>query len=390
MEFYFFHLMPYPRLPADFCERYESAWVTCPNNLFDPQFGTELYNRYIDEMIYAEELGFDGVCCNEHHQTAYGLMPEPNIIAAILARQTKRVKIAILGNAAPLYDQPLRIAEEVAMIDVISGGRVVSGFVRGVGAEYYSFGLSPATSRERFDEAIGLIVRAWTEDGPFSHYGKHYQFRYVNPWPKPVQKPHPEIFVPSTGSVETIEWATRERYPFIRVYDDVNAVQRMFEDYRARAAAQGWEAGPEHLGWMVPVYVAETDEAAREEAARHILYLFQYLQHRPVEMTMPPGYSSQKSMALFAERILKRRDAGRRTYEEMQDLGYIVFGSVDTVRQRLLEYQKRLGFGKLVTLLQFGSLPADLARRNMELFAHEIMPALRPLGVSGAPASVGT
>jgi alkanesulfonate monooxygenase SsuD/methylene tetrahydromethanopterin reductase-like flavin-dependent oxidoreductase (luciferase family) len=95
-------------------------------------------------------------------------------------------------------------------------------------------------------------------------------------------------------------------------------------------------------------------------------------------------------MALFAERILKRRDAGRRTYEEMQDLGYIVFGSVDTVRQRLLEYQKRLGFGKLVTLLQFGSLPADLTRRNMELFAREIMPALRPLGVSGAPASVGS
>jgi alkanesulfonate monooxygenase SsuD/methylene tetrahydromethanopterin reductase-like flavin-dependent oxidoreductase (luciferase family) len=135
MEFYFFHLMPYTDLPADFYDRYDSAWVTCPNELFDPRLGTELYNRYLDEMIYAEELGWDGVCVNEHHQTAYGLMPAPNLMASILARQTKRVRIAILGNAAPLYDQPLKVAEEVAMIDVISGGRVIAGCVRGVGCE---------------------------------------------------------------------------------------------------------------------------------------------------------------------------------------------------------------------------------------------------------------
>src|SRR5579883_3363698 len=209
MEFYFFHLMPYPYLPADFYDRYDSAWVTPPNALFDPPRGTELYNRYLDEMIYAEQLGWDGVCVNEHHQTAYGLMPAPNLMAAILARQTKRVRIAILGNAAPLYDQPLKVAEEVAMIDVISGGRVIAGFVRGVGCEYFSFSESPAFSRERFDEAVALILRAWTENGPFSHHGQHYQFRYVNPWPQPVQKPHPPVFVPSTGSVETLEWRPR-------------------------------------------------------------------------------------------------------------------------------------------------------------------------------------
>jgi alkanesulfonate monooxygenase SsuD/methylene tetrahydromethanopterin reductase-like flavin-dependent oxidoreductase (luciferase family) len=388
MEFYFFHLMPYTDLPADFYDRYDSAWVTCPNELFDPRLGTELYNRYLDEMIYAEELGWDGVCVNEHHQTAYGLMPSPNLMAAILARQTKRVRIAILGNAAPLYDQPLKVAEEVAMIDVISGGRVIAGFVRGVGCEYFSFSESPAFSRERFDEAVALILRAWTEDGPFSHHGKHYQFRYVNPWPKPVQKPHPAVFVPSTGSVETLEWATEARFPFIRVYDEVAAVQRMFEDYRERAARRGWEAGPEHLGWMVPVYVGETDAQAQAEAERHILYLFRELTKRPIQMLLPPGYSSPQSMARFAENLLTRRDAGKRTFEEMQDKGFIVFGRAETVRQRLLDYQQRLGFGKLVTLLQFGSLPADLTRQNMERFAREVMPALRPIGVSPSPAAV--
>src|SRR3712207_6965049 len=137
MEFYFFHLMPYPRLPADFEDRYESAWVTCPNNLYDPRFGTELYNRYLDEMLYAEELGFDGICVNEHHQTAYGLMPAPNIIAASLVRRTRRVKIALMGNAVPPRDHPLRIAEEVAMLDVMSGGRVLSAVGRGVGRGYH-------------------------------------------------------------------------------------------------------------------------------------------------------------------------------------------------------------------------------------------------------------
>src|SRR5947199_3400954 len=151
MRFFSFHLMPYPALPDDYDG---PAWVTCPNSLFDPAVGNQIYNRYLDELILAEELGFDGVCVNEHHQTAYGLMPAPNLMASILARQTKRVRIAILGNAAPLYDQPLKIAEEVAMIDVISGGRVISGFVRGIGCEYFSFSMSPAASRERFDEAV--------------------------------------------------------------------------------------------------------------------------------------------------------------------------------------------------------------------------------------------
>jgi alkanesulfonate monooxygenase SsuD/methylene tetrahydromethanopterin reductase-like flavin-dependent oxidoreductase (luciferase family) len=235
---------------------------------------------------------------------------------------------------------------------------------------------------------VALILRAWTDDGPFIHHGKHYQFRYVNPWPKPVQKPHPQVFVPSTGSVETLEWATEARFPFIRVYDEVAAVQRMFDDYRERAARRGWQAGPEHLGWMVPIYIGETDAQAQAEAERHILYLFRELTKRPIQMLMPPGYSSTQSMARFAENLLKRRDAGKRTFEEMQEKGFICFGSAETVRQRLLDYQQRLGFGKLVALLQFGSLPADLTRQNMERFSREIMPALRPIAAPQAPATV--
>ena len=149
MQFYFFHLMPYDQLPADFDEKYDSAWVTFPNRHYDPERGHKLYTRYLDELVYAEELGFDGICANEHHQNAYGLMPAPNLIAASLIQRTKRIKIAILGNALPLRDHPLRVAEEVAMLDVISGGRIISGFDRGIGCEYYSYGINLTYSRER-------------------------------------------------------------------------------------------------------------------------------------------------------------------------------------------------------------------------------------------------
>src|SRR5207253_1710430 len=145
MKSYFFHLMPYPELPSNY-DSYEAGSVTYPNIHFDPKVGHLLYNRYLDELEYAEELGFEGVCVNEHHQTTYGIMPGPNLIAAALARSTARMKIAIVGNGIPLRDHPLRVAEEVAMIDCISGGRVISGFVRGIGMEYFGMGLDPTRS----------------------------------------------------------------------------------------------------------------------------------------------------------------------------------------------------------------------------------------------------
>ena len=212
MQFFAFHLMPWDRLPADFETKYESAWTWLPNSLYDPVHGHTLYNRYLDELLLAEELGFDGVCVNEHHQNAYGTMPSPNLMGAILARQTQRVKIAVIGNALPLYNPPTRVAEEFAMIDVISGGRLIAGMVVGGGPEYYSFTINPTFARSMYSEALDLVLRAWTEPGPFEHYGKHWQLKYVNPWPRPLQQPHPPIWIPGAGSQETIEFVAQRRY----------------------------------------------------------------------------------------------------------------------------------------------------------------------------------
>jgi alkanesulfonate monooxygenase SsuD/methylene tetrahydromethanopterin reductase-like flavin-dependent oxidoreductase (luciferase family) len=114
VNFFFFHLMPWPNLPPprEFLRQHEAAWVTLPNTLYDPDAGARLYERYLDELVAAEALGFDGVVVNEHHQNAYGLMPSPNLIAAALTQRTERVKICVLGNALPLYNPPTRVAEE--------------------------------------------------------------------------------------------------------------------------------------------------------------------------------------------------------------------------------------------------------------------------------------
>src|SRR5258707_10064247 len=148
MQIVLFHLMPYADLDLAEGRKNSTAWVTLPNRNFDPEKGHKLYSRYLDELEYGEELGFDAVGVNKHHQTAYGLMPSPIVTASALARKTKRVKIAILGSALPLRSHPLIVAEEHAMIDVISGGRQISGFLSGRGAgEHTLCGYPPFSPR---------------------------------------------------------------------------------------------------------------------------------------------------------------------------------------------------------------------------------------------------
>ena len=193
MRFFFFHLMPYNAIDLDVIT--DTAWVTLSNKHYDPKKGFELY--YLDQLEYADQLGFDGVCVNEHHQTAYGIMPQPSILAGSLMRRTKDAKICVLGRALPLTSNPLSIAEEYAMIDNVTGGRLIAGFVRGIGCEYHSYMVNPSESLSRFHEAHDLIVQSWTREGPFPFDGKYYRFQYVNLWPRPYQQPHPPIWIPS-------------------------------------------------------------------------------------------------------------------------------------------------------------------------------------------------
>lgn len=388
MKFYMMHLMPYADLDLDYDKSYNSAWVTLPNSYYDPKKGAKLYNRYLDELEYADQLGFDGICVNEHHQNAYGLMPQPGVMAGALARRTKNVKIAILGRALPLLNNPVTVAEEFAMVDNITEGRFIAGFVRGIGAEYHAWSSNPAESHDRFHEAHDLIIRAWTETGPFSFEGKHYQFEYVNLWPRPYQTPHPPVWIPSQGSSETIDWAAHpdRRYTYLQTFTPVAMLARYMQMYKDKAEEFGYEASEDNLGWSVPVYVGETDEIARREAKPHIETFLNKFLRMPKEMLLPPGYLSLKSML----GVMKAKSSigSKQTIDDVIDKGMFICGSPETVRQKLEHFQKEIGFGHLLTLLQFGTLPADLTRKNMELYAGEVIPALRAnLGQGAAVAA---
>jgi alkanesulfonate monooxygenase SsuD/methylene tetrahydromethanopterin reductase-like flavin-dependent oxidoreductase (luciferase family) len=377
MKIFAFHLMPYADLDLSYAEKYDSAWVTLPNSYYDPEKGQKLYNRYLDELEYADELGFDGVGVNEHHQNAYGLMPIPGVIAGALARKTSG-KIAVLGRALPLLNNPLTVAEEFAMLDNITGGRLIAGFVRGIGAEYHSWGVNPAFSHERFQEAHDLIVRAWTEPGPFHFQGKHFDFRYVNTWPRTVQRPHPTIWIPSQGSTETIQWASapERRYTYLQTYSPLAAVQRFLTMYKNEARKAGYEPAPEQLGWMAPVYVAETDELAYKQAKPHIEAFVNKFLRMPSQMVRPPGYLSLRSVKGVMQ-AKAAQTTGTRSIDDLISSGTFICGSPATVCNRLAEAQGALGFGNFLALMQFGTLPHDLTIASMERFATRVMPELR-------------
>ena len=163
-RFDFIHFMHYTALPENQKE-FPSLWVDFPNKYFDPERGYELYQRYLSQLVLADKLGFDAVVVNEHHNTAYSMMPAPNLIAATLIPQVKNAKICVWGTP-PNLEHPNRLAEEYAMLDVLSQGRLEVAFPLGTGMEYWSNSVNPATARERHRESIEIILQAWTQDGP--------------------------------------------------------------------------------------------------------------------------------------------------------------------------------------------------------------------------------
>jgi alkanesulfonate monooxygenase SsuD/methylene tetrahydromethanopterin reductase-like flavin-dependent oxidoreductase (luciferase family) len=238
--------------------------LSISNGEYDSRLGADLYNRYLDEQVAAEESGFDAVMLNEHHSTPFCMGGTVNTEAAILARITDKVKIVLNGNVLPIWDDPLWLAEELATIDMISRGRLVTGWVRGTGRESVAHNSQPPFNWERFQEAHDFIVKAWTTDGPFRWEGEHYDYRYVNPWMRPYQTPHPQIMIPGVVSKNTVKWAAEHRYPYLMLSTRLEPTKLSFDYYREVAKENGYEAGPEHIGYLFKVHVEETEELAYE------------------------------------------------------------------------------------------------------------------------------
>jgi alkanesulfonate monooxygenase SsuD/methylene tetrahydromethanopterin reductase-like flavin-dependent oxidoreductase (luciferase family) len=369
MHLMYFTEQPMSAYPADEGLAFGATALMFSNRHFDPVAGSRLYNEYLEHYRIAEEVGFDGIMLNEHHNAPFCMQAKCNVFASILAATTKRVKLVLLGNPLPLADNPVRLAEELAMIDMVSRGRLVSGFVRGGGQEQLATGVNPAYNRERFEEAHELIVKTWTQPGPFRWEGTHYQHRVVNPWALPLQKPHPRVWIPGVLSKETIIWAAKKRYPYIALSTAIDATKKIWELYDKVAAETGYQGGPEY------------EEKAMENA-RQFMWMqgeFTGLAH-PV-WSSPSGYFSPAMRTAFVEFAVGRRANPRgATFEDQIRDQQIVAGTPKTVipkLRRLLEETRPSIMGFWAS---DGFVSNEDSKTCIRLLGQEVLPALRDIG----------
>ena len=393
MKFHWFAEVTYPHLPATFAETNDSSWVDVPRSLADPQLVKNMYDAYLNEYQYADEMGFDSIAVNEHHQYAGAMTPSPNLFAAILARNTKKAAVLIIGDSIILYNPPTRVAEEMATIDVISGGRVIAGLVLGTPMDAaYCYGMPPGQLRARWQEAHDLILRAWREPEPFSFNGEYTQLRYVNSWPQPIQKPNPPIWVPGGGSLETWELTNKYNYCYGHLsFSGLNKAKPVVDGYWQYVNSQNGDMNPNRFAFTQIVCVSETDAQAEKEYKEGVEYFYRFAQRVPRRFASAPGYQSPRSMVHAADltrqgaRVSERGNdlqlarSGQLAFKDYVDQGFVIAGSPATVREKLRELVKSLRIGQLICMLQVGNLGEEQTNKNTHLFATEVMPYLRDI-----------
>lgn len=366
------------------------------NKGFDAKKGADLYNQYLDDVVYAEEMGFDVVMLNEHHANAFTMGSVMNVEAAILARITNKIKIAVLGNPLPVTD-PMRLAEELAEIDMISRGRLVAGWVRGTGCESIANNINPALNRERFNEAHDFIQRAWTEPGPWRYEGKHFHYRHVNPWALPYQKPIPECWIPGLVSPETVVWAAKHRYPYLALATFMEPTKEVWDIYADTAAKEGYQAGPENFGYLQKVAIAETEEKAYE-LGKCFLWAGGQPAFARSEWMFPPGYNSKAATKRLAAALVNpetgeqaigdrafgenvdveaEKAALEASYDEWISSNQIIVGTPKTVIPKLKNIMKTLRPGILICWNVEGTpVPHEDSRTALRLMGEQVIPEL--------------
>jgi alkanesulfonate monooxygenase SsuD/methylene tetrahydromethanopterin reductase-like flavin-dependent oxidoreductase (luciferase family) len=419
MHMMYFTERPYRDVPEDEVIRNRSFFGV-PNSFYDPEVGARYYNEYIDEAIYAEELGFDAIMLNEHHGTPFCMGAVMNVEAAILARVTKKARIVLLGNPLPVLKHPLRMAEELAMIDLISKGRLVPGWVRGAGSEQIFNNANPAYNREYFNEAHDVVMAAWTRPGPFRWEGKHFNYRYINPWVLPYQKPHPPIWIPGVISPETVIWCAEHRYPYIGLGTALHSTVELWNLYQQTAAREGYTAGPENFGYLQQIHVSDTEEKAQEEGKASLFGGGAANFSRP-EWTLPPGYNSKEAtrrlarqateygfLGITSEKLAEVQRGERRDpnepkghtrerlmrgevsveeakqkiyaqYQKAQDGLQIIIGTPKTVIPKLKLILEVLRPGVMGLFQAQGPLTTEQRMNSIRLMGQEVLPALREI-----------
>jgi alkanesulfonate monooxygenase SsuD/methylene tetrahydromethanopterin reductase-like flavin-dependent oxidoreductase (luciferase family) len=389
MQFYHFSEQPYTDA---WSAGLDSLRNTIPNRLCDPKVASRIYNEALDEWLLCDELGINCML-NEHHTSATCISESPNIQLGILARQTRNVRILGLGHPIAVRSDPVRLAEELAMIDCISGGRLEIGFVKGAPYEYSPANANPVGITERFWEAHDLILKALSSrDGPFNFEGDHHHFRQVNIWPRPWQDPHPPVWVTVGSPESTFEVATRQHR--IGVFLAGWNVGKLFDLYRKRTAELGF-APPsvDRFGYMALVAVGETQEEGFRRAHEIQGYLRTTGQIGEAYVN-PPGYMSAQGNVKWLKQNQLRGRSGNHfpattrdgrvinqataPIEDLVAAAVCFAGNPDQVYEQICAFVDSVGgLGHLFMMCHGGFMTHKESGANLTLFAREVAPRLR-------------
>ena len=353
------------------------------------------YAEHLDAWEEIDRLGYDGVGFNEHHCSPYGLMNSPNLMASAAAQRTKRLKLLIYGNLLPLHE-PLRLAEELAMLDCLSNGRLISGFARGIPREYQVHNVPLADSRARFEEAFDIVTRAWTED-VFSYEGKFWSYQDVALWPRPVQRPHPEIWIPIVGSKESIEFAAKHNIRITPGLGGGGLREDIIRYYAKCLAAAGHGITPNHLSLGISAYVADSKAQAVKEMGPYHLYfnrtLFSHGNFTETALQRQAGYVSPTSTDYIRPENQRAAAMAREDFRNLtldavaRQAEQLPWGAPDEVAERIIAAADNAGANTVQVSLNRGAMPQEMFIEQIRRFASDVLPILQAHEVTHVPAA---
>lgn len=334
------------------------------------------YKEMLGQVEYAEELGFDSVWLAEHHGSAYGSMPSPQIAAGSIAGITEKLDIGIAVSNLPM-DNPVRVAEDWAMVDVISNGRLHMGVGRGYQpSEFKMLGLADkqSQSREIFEESLDILIGLW-ENESFSYEGKHFQLEDVSITPRPAQKPRPPIYVAAI-SPQTFELV--EKYGLNLLVTPTLMALPELKEYVLEAKKKLVAGGRDPKGLNFPMnwqmHLAPTkDEAFKRPADALNWYFDLVMKLVPKGPNAPAGYEYMANLAAAFE------EAGGVSVEDLETGGIILLGSPDEIAERFEEVRTEIGQQEIFCWMRIGGLEDHKVRDSMRMFAEEVMPRFHGL-----------
>lgn len=350
-----------------------------PGWMWDRALGEKLYTDRMPYIRRVDELGYDGIIFTEHHYGPNGgLTPSPTVVMAAATQVTERIKLVTMGVSLALYPQPVRVAEELAIVDNLSHGRLVFGIISSGAQNMYAYNVSPEEERGRHHEAYDLIIKAWTEENPFEWHSQYYDYKCISILPRPLQVPHPPVWTTASAD-QTLEWAARNHVGLI-ASGPTSQCADILNYYQNHAEAQcGWTPTAANRGIAREFFIAPTkakiqqmvDEVFSRERENAYPHMFQDPNLRELDRQRynfrTYTYRKEGGPAI--------RGVGRGRAQ--MESGHFLVGDPESLTEQILEQHRACNIGVLVIRPEMGNMPLEEVADGLELFAREVLPVLK-------------